>query len=63
MTVDRPGAEPVEAGHYVRPSPVDTAAAALRGRGEVRDFAFLADHPDPEVRELFAEIRPRYPVR
>ena len=41
------------------PDEVYLALAALRRRGELRVFAFLAGHPDPEVRELFAEISRR----
>ncbi|GAA4586443.1 hypothetical protein BJY16_007916 [Actinoplanes octamycinicus] len=38
------------------PDEVYFAVGCLRGRGEVRDFAFLAEHPDPEVREVLAEV-------
>ncbi|WP_436530185.1 HEAT repeat domain-containing protein [Actinoplanes sp. HUAS TT8] len=36
------------------------AVTNLRGRGEVADFAFLAEHPDPDVREALAEALESY---
>ncbi|WIM93773.1 HEAT repeat domain-containing protein [Actinoplanes oblitus] len=38
------------------PDEVRWALWSLGGRGEVADFAFLAEHPDPEVRDELAEV-------
>ncbi|BCY12427.1 HEAT repeat domain-containing protein [Actinoplanes sp. L3-i22] len=35
---------------------VTAALWQLKGRGEVADFAFVAEHPDPEVLEILAEV-------